>query len=85
MALQTLLQQESDQVSVDQLEGTGQEWCPLPWRTPMSDEMVGNMFVADAAFTMHLQASWHPDSRVHVSHSHQILLTVPRIHHNREW
>jgi hypothetical protein len=49
----TLLQQESDQVSIDQHEVTSREWCPLLWRTPMSDLMVGNMFVAGAAFTMH--------------------------------
>jgi hypothetical protein len=54
MALQTLLQQESDQVSVDQHEVTSQEWCPLLWRTPLSNFMMGNMFVAGAAFTMHL-------------------------------
>jgi hypothetical protein len=58
MPRQTLLQQESDQVSVDQHEGTGQEWCPLLWRTPMSDLTVGIMFVAGAAFTMHLNVSW---------------------------
>jgi hypothetical protein len=54
MALQTLLQQERYQVSVDQHEVTSQEWCPLLWRTPSSDLSVGNMFVAGAAFTMHL-------------------------------
>jgi hypothetical protein len=53
MARQTLLQQESDKVSVDQHEGTSQEWCPLLWRTPVSDLTVGNIFVAGAAFTMH--------------------------------
>jgi hypothetical protein len=45
MARQMLLQQESDQVSVNQHEGSSQE-C--------SDLTVGNMFVAGAAFTMHL-------------------------------
>jgi hypothetical protein len=54
MPHQTLLQKESDQVSVDQHKGTGQEWCPLLWRTTMSDLTVGNMFVAGAAVTMHL-------------------------------
>jgi hypothetical protein len=52
MAHQTLLQQESDQVSVDQHEVTSREWCPLLWRTPMSDLTVGNMFFAGAAFTI---------------------------------